>query len=200
MKKLIASLLAFCAFSALPVSAQLTMPTQFQEKLKQPTLTTEDFISLVGKGGLKMAEGGTVYRLTATQGSVTTGAKNIGITLPARTLISNGRGLRLRIAGTCAANANSKTVTLVFGSTSVTLLNTTANGTPLYADVMIYRTGLNAQRVSVAGYANGALFTALSANATNIETGTITLNVQLGTATANNDFVLDDFTITAEAG
>ncbi|HEY9791444.1 MAG TPA: hypothetical protein V6D22_13655 [Candidatus Obscuribacterales bacterium] len=200
MRKIVLAILTLFTV-ALPAVAQVSEPLQFEYKFRAPALFTKTAVFTIGSGGQKMDNYGTIFRTQGTVSSVTSGTTTVGVTLPARTLISNGHGIRLRVAGRCAANANAKTINVVFGSATIQILNAVAsNGKDFYADVMIYRTGLNAQQISVAGYANGALIDNLSTATTQVETGTLALQVQVPASTGAADVVINDVSIFGESG
>lgn len=202
MKKLISTLIALGALIAQPVGAQVSQPTQFPLKQKGPTLT-DVLVSSVGTGGQKLVQGGTLWCMRTNTGNVTGSATLVGITLPARTFnaLSGFRSIRIRAQAQTAANANNKTINLLFGSTSISILNAVAaNNKTIYVDAVIRRTGLNTQQISVAGYANSAVLDAGSTTSAQTETSPIVLQVQMPAATANNDIVLTDVLITGESG
>lgn len=182
-------------------------PLNLIQNFNRPFRETTKFFRAVacqlGKNdltALTMVIGGALFRLGAVVGSSTGGAVANGVTLPAQSLTITGQAIRLRIKGRTAANANTKVINLLFGSTTVVLLNAASNAKDFSYDVTIYRTGLNAQQIVVNGYANGALIDNLSTTSAQVETGSINLQVQLATATANNDALLQELTIEAQSG
>ncbi len=71
-----------------------------------------------GFGGAQATLGGTLF--TSTTATSTTGLVEetlLSYTLPANTLAVNNRGVRITVWGSLAANANAKTVKLMFGGT-----------------------------------------------------------------------------------
>ena len=205
MKKFLATalLLNIGVLMGLPALAQLTYDKQAQFKFSAPAHFNEGVTGQAGKGGLRYVNGGTIWRMLANTGNVTGSATLVGITLPARTfnaLSGTGRAIRIRIQGQTAANANTKTLNLLFGGTSVVVLNAASNNQTIYVDAIIRRTGTNTQQISIAGYANNALLNTGSTTSAQTETGTVVLQVQMPAATANNDIILNDVTITGEAG
>lgn len=74
-------------------------------------------------------------------------------TIPAAHFNVNGRAIRLTAWGSSAANTNTKTLRLKFGSTPVTVVlnptQTAPNNLPWRVQAMIARTGSNAQKLYV---------------------------------------------------
>lgn len=199
MQKILWALMALL-LTVLPASAQLNnLPQNYGYQFRSPTKFTRGASITLSPNGQLANVNGIVYRLAAPVTSATGGAVVTSFVLPANSLITTPNGLKVRIHAVCAANANAKNVVFNFGGQNITLLNTTANATDVYADIELYRTGLNTQRVTVAGYANGALLNNLSVNGTQTETSSITMSVTMGTAVANSDVTLDGYTISGES-
>jgi hypothetical protein len=183
-----------------PALAQLSLPQNFGYQFRSPSKFTRGlYFSLSPQGPALATALGTAYRLAAPVTSATGGAVVTTYALPANSLSATPNGLKVRVHAVCAANANAKNVVFNFGGQNITLLNTTANATDVYADIEIYRTGLNTQRVTVAGYANNALLANLSVNGTQTETAAINMSITLGTAVANSDVTLDGYSIVGES-
>jgi hypothetical protein len=199
MFKYFAVLIALYFGLVLPASAQLSLPTNYNYNCKSTAKFYKNLVFCLAPNGQQASAVGVVYRTAAPVSSSTGGAVVTSFSLPARTLVTTPNALRVRIQGTTAANANTKNVVFNFGSQAITILNTTANNLDFYADIEIYRTGASTQRVNVAGYANNALLTGLSVNATQTETSAIAISVSLGAATANADTVLQNFSIYGES-
>jgi hypothetical protein len=200
MQKILWALMALL-LTVLPASAQLTnLPQNFGYQFRSPSKFTRGLYFSLSPQTVAIATAtGTMYRLAAPATSATGGAVVTTYTLPANSLTVTPEGLKVRVHAVCAANANAKNVVFNFGGQNITLLNTTANATDVYADIEIYRTGLNTQRVTVAGYANGALLNNLSVNGTQTETAAIAMSVTMGTAVANSDVTLDGYSIYGES-
>lgn len=199
MQKILWALMALL-LTVLPASAQLTnLPQNYGYQFRSPSKFTRGLSITLSPNGQLANVNGIVYRLAAPVTSATGGAVVTSFVLPANSLITTPNGLKVRIHAVCAANANAKNVVFNFGGQNITLLNTTANATDVYADIELYRTGLNTQRVTVAGYANGALLSNLSVNGTQTETSAITMSVTMGTAVANSDVTLDGYSIYGES-
>lgn len=206
----------FLAIAALllcitPASAQAVLKNQqYQYQWRSPAIFTKQVGMVLGKfnrggiganpsfeGAQYMPEGA-IYQLQVPVVSSSGGAVLTQFVLPAGSLVTSGDTLRLRVYATTAANANAKQVQVIWGSQTIVLLNTTSNNLDVYADISIVRTGLNTQRVNVAGYANGALLTGLSVNGTQAETATINVGINLPTAVASSDVSLNGLTIVGE--
>jgi len=183
-----------------PALAQLSLPQNYPYQFRSPAKFTRGLSISISPQGTALANvNGVLYRLAAPATSATAGAVVSSYTLPANSLVQTPNGLKVRVHAVCAANANAKNVVFQWGAQNITLLNTTANATDVYADIEVYRTGLNTQRVTVAGYANGALLSNLSVNGTQAETANIVMGVSLGTAVANSDVTLDGYSIMGES-
>jgi hypothetical protein len=135
-------------------------------------------------------------------GTLTTGATSVGTaadtnetdlwtyTLPANTLSANGRGVRITVWFTTAANANTKTGKLYFGSTVLGGPSTTVSAAPIRITAEVIRTGAGTQVYSEVGISgNFASGTSQNAGAlTETLTGAVTIKATgtNGTAAAND--------------
>jgi hypothetical protein len=73
-------------------------------------------------------------------------------TLPANTLNANGQSLLVLIAGSYAANSNTKTIKFKFGSTVITLQSGSAqNNNDWFAQILISRYGVDQQDICTEG-------------------------------------------------
>lgn len=132
-------------------------------------------------------------RLYSTGTAVNTGANTTETdgatyTVPANSLSANGQTLRFRVYGTTAANANTKTVQLYWGGTSVyTTGAVAANAKPWFLNLTIIRTAAGAQTVVVEGQFNAAAVAAVT-TATKDETGALIVKNTMtnGSATASD--------------
>lgn len=122
--------------------------------------------------------------------------------LPANSLVDNGRGIRIRAWGHTAANANNKTVQINFGASTYTTGAIGANGKDYYIEVTVVRTGSNAQTWVAQGYANALPISfagsATTGTLTQTESGAITISTTLtdGTSSAG-DIVESGFEVDA---
>lgn len=155
-------------------------------------------LATMGTGTQTYSPTGRLTSLSALQTSSTGGAVNTTYTLPANTLTTTGQGLRVKIHGTTAANANAKACNFIFGATTITLPLSTGSGKDFWADILVYRTGASTQEISVAAYANAALANSLSTTSASTESSTISMQLNIPTSTGNGDVIVDEYTITAE--
>lgn len=178
-------------------------PLHFERQWREHTLFTKRTCVSMGADEQLMDVIGRMYGLLSPVTSATAGAVTAEITMAKYTFnqFANGKGtgLHVRIYGRAAANANTKQVQFVFGSTTVTLLNAASNAKDVYADIHVYNTGVNTQQICVAGYANGSLLDNLSVTSAQDVTAPIVVGVNLPTATANSDITLNEVDIEGEA-
>lgn len=133
---------------------------------------------------------------TTAVGNVGTGTDDLmTYSLPANSLSVDGRGLRVTAWGRMANNANAKVLRFVFGSTSDGPNFTISVGIWWRAEVLIFRTGANAQDYVVTMYENQAssptqAIKSFQTNGTATQTDTAAITVKFtGAATADNDIV-----------
>jgi hypothetical protein len=113
----------------------------------------------------------------------------MSFSLPANALNVNGRGLRITVAGETAANANSKTFTITFGSVTLVTATGAYNGIGLNASATLLRSGVASfvARTSLFGGTTPLAFTAsVSSGGTDL-TAAVTIAVKATTATAIGD-------------
>lgn len=139
---------------------------------------------------------GLSYNVTQV-GNITTGEDNLmTYAVPAALLAANGDHLKITVAGSFAANANSKQIKVYFGAT---VLFTTgallANAGDWVADVEIIRTGATTQLSTVAFHSSNALLLASAAVTTSAETlaNSITFKCT-GEAVSTDDITQKTFT------
>jgi hypothetical protein len=112
--------------------------------------------------------------------------------LPANTLSADGRIVRVTVWGTVAANADTKTIKLYFGSSSFTLNDSTTapNGVGWTSTALYTRTGSGAQSRTKLYALFGATNQFPSAGGTASETDTAAITIKItgtnGTAAAND--------------
>lgn len=146
--------------------------------------------ALAGASTTYSKVGGTINTNTTAVGNVGTGEDDlITYTIPASVLNTNGDRIEFKMAGTFAANVNTKRIRVKYGAT--TLFDTTAiafNGTDWSCDGLIIRTGAATQKAYVAFRSSDALLNSSSDYTTPAETlsGTVVLKAT-GEATSNND-------------
>lgn len=191
----------------IPASAQLNLPQNYEYQWRSPAKFTHAvvFSEAVQPGPSTAAlslfgtMAGPVYRNNAPISSLSTGPVLTTVVLPPLSLTRSGKAIRVIVKGKCAANANTKQVQVLFGSTTITLLNAAANATDFYAEVEVFRTGLNAQQVDVMGYANAAFLNGLDVTSAQAEKSAINVSLNLPTSTASNDVVVNSFAVIGEA-
>jgi len=109
--------------------------------------------------------------------------------LPASTLDTNGRGVRITVFGTAAANANLKTVKVYFGATAVSSLGTAMNGGGWAVTATVIRVGATTQISGSLGLGvNGTSISSQSTAPAETLANAITIKMtgQNGTASAND--------------
>lgn len=108
--------------------------------------------------------------------------------LPAGFLDTNGRGLRVTARGLFAANANTKTLSLLIGATSLFSASSTFNNVPHELVVELYRLTATTALLETRWIPNAApvLTQNAAVSVTWANAQTFTLNGQNGTAAAND--------------
>lgn len=146
--------------------------------------------ALAGASTTYAKVGGTINTNTTAVGNVGTGEDDLmTYTIPASTLATNGDRIEFKMAGTFAANANTKRVKVKYGAT--TIFDTTAiafNGTDWSLEGLVIRTGAATQKAYVDFRSSDVLLNSSSDYTTPAETlsGTVVLKAT-GEATSNND-------------
>lgn len=130
--------------------------------------------------------------LTTPVGNVGTGEDDLmTYSVPTSALASNGQALRVKAAGTFAANANNKRIRLRLGASL--LLDSTAlaiNGGSWVLDALIIRTGASSQSFVAEIKTGNALLLNLISAATSAESLASAVTLKLtAEATADNDVV-----------
>jgi hypothetical protein len=125
---------------------------------------------------------------TAASNVSTTETDLITYSLPANTLSANGQKVRITTWGTIAANANSKTVKLYFGSTAVVTRTSTLNNGSWVVTGLVARTGATTQ-IEVGSNVFSADLALIPSTASPAETlsGAVTIKVTGTSATASSD-------------
>ena len=96
--------------------------------------------------------------------------------LPAASLSSYGDTLRIRAYGTCAANANNKTMKLYFGSEVITTPTAATNAKNWSLELVVTNSGSNTQVVIGNGLVDTTAVTPYFATgAENVNTATVTI-------------------------
>lgn len=143
---------------------------------------------------LGLVTGGTLGTLnteTSTVGNVGTGEDQLfSYTIPAGKLATNGNTISGTMTGTVAANGNTKTLKLKFGSTTIlTTLVTSSTITSSWSfDYEITRTSATTQKCAIRLHNPDGLGVSVYATAGETLSGTVAL-VLTGEATSDNDIV-----------
>lgn len=129
---------------------------------------------------------------TTTVGNVGAGEDNLmSYSLPANSLSSDGKVVRVTAGGTMAANANNKSIKAYFGATSITFISATAiNNSNWRAVVEVIRTGATAQLMqgTLANSSNASVYVPAPATPAETLSGAVTIKFT-GEATSDNDVV-----------
>lgn len=136
--------------------------------------------------------------LNSTLTSNTTGVGNVGAgednlmtySLPANSLLSTGRGVRITAWGSVANNANAKTLRVYFGGSTLATVSLTAGAAYKWrAEALVFRTGTSAQDYAIEVRETGTGNSAMAdGGVTETETSAIVIKCT-GQATADNDIV-----------
>lgn len=131
--------------------------------------------------------------ISTTQGATTavlTEETLISYTLPASSLDATNRGLRVKAAGTTAANASGKTIKLYFGSTVVMSndVTTTPNNVGWELEYEIFRTAATTQKAIARGTVGAVQQTTVYAGVGETLANALTVKITgtNGVATAND--------------
>lgn len=163
--------------------------------------------------GITMGTGGTVVPLPGTIVVNTTAVGNVGASgpddlqsnpLPANSLTSTGRCVKITAIILAANNVNAKTTRLVFGAAPIVIVSkqiTVSNAATVKLTGVICRTGLNAQRywgeasmsagttTSTTDGVTVAFIPTVTGTSTETETNAIPIKTQSTTSTGDNDVV-----------
>lgn len=144
-----------------------------------------------GSGLVAYKANGSLYRTSSATATtaVTTEETLWSQSLPASTLTTDGSALMIRAFGNFAANGNTKTIKMKFGSTSITANNVTAapNGASWYAEMIVSRISGSSQYVFENAKVGSAAQAAQTTAASETLSGAITMSItgQNGTANAS---------------
>jgi hypothetical protein len=156
------------------------------------TLTNKTITdALINGGGGSQTVKPMGARISTTAGSTTavvTEEDLISYTLPASSLDATNRGLRVKAAGTFAANGNTKTIRLYFGSTVIISNNVTAapNNAGWELEYEIFRTSATTEKAIGSGTVGSAQQTTTYTGVGETLTSALAIKVtgQNGTAAA----------------
>lgn len=161
-----------------------------------PTFTGTP-LETMGTGSGTAALIGKAHANTTAVGNVGTGADDLmTYSLPANSLSSNGKGVRVSMWGTTALNANAKTLNIYFGTTALKTFVLPTNAIVDWsAEYIVLRSGAGTQKVVFKGLIADQA-TVLATDTVFFEGGgtnqddTAALTIKAtGTATADNDIV-----------
>lgn len=142
-------------------------------------------------GGNQYIIGGTTQVDINPVGNVGTGEDNLmTYSVPANQLEYNGDRLEIKMVFDCAANANSKTIKVYWGSTSTyTIPAFTTSGTDVTVNMTVVRDGPNTQRIIITYQSdNGTTQVTGTSYSTDTETDSAAITLKAtGEATSNND-------------
>lgn len=112
----------------------------------------------------------------------------LSFSLPAKTLSTANKGLRIKAWGHCATNADNKTMKLYFGSEVITTPTAATSNKNWNLELEVYKTGSSTQVVFGTGLVDVTPVTPLVTTGAETDTTAITIKVtgQAGTANAND--------------
>ena len=143
-----------------------------------------------GSGGATLV--GVANSQTTTVGNIGAGTDDLmTYTLPANSLSSDGKAVRVTATGDFAANANTKTLAFVFGATTVTVNASTAapNNRRWFVTAIIYRTGASAERLTGLASITTGIETVFDEAPVDATTGTIVIKFTGNSAASATDDV-----------
>jgi len=151
---------------------------------------------LAGSSAVYSRSGGVLYKTVTSVGSVSTSETTLYTqAIAANTLASNTQAVRVSTFGSFAANANTKTVRLTFGSTTVTVAASAFNGGKWGCDLWIARSGAATQVITGSiHWSAGASPNPISTTAAETLSGAVTLALT-GQGTDTNDITMDALTV-----
>lgn len=161
------------------------------------------FVGSLGTGTAAPTAGGTLSVITTAVGNVDGGPDTLqSYTLPASSLITTGRGIKVYASGTFANTGNAKTLTCYVGTQAVLTHAATvsvANET-WEVNVKFTRTGSSTQDWEASykgptGVAGAFEYELERGTATQTETGSMAVYCEATTATATND-IIQEFQLT----
>jgi hypothetical protein len=125
---------------------------------------------------------------TASTGANTTETDLWTYSMPANTLVADGKAVRIAVYGSTAANANVKTVRLYFGSTLLrTVFSAASNNETWYATAVVLRSGASAEVAVTYNIISGTVASTNTApNEATASPIVIRVTGQNGTATAGD--------------
>lgn len=172
---------------SLPTSTDTLVGKATTDTLTNKTLT-DPSVNAGGGSETLIPAGLITYDSTEAGCSGSSETDLISYSLPASSLSSNGDAVRVRIAGTTAANSNTKTIRLYFGA-SVVISNdiTTAPSNKAWDfEALIFRDSSSTQEFVATGRVGAVLQTTAMSSLSATMSGAITIKVT-GQGAATND-------------
>lgn len=176
----------------------LTNKTLTSPAINTPTITGAVTGSTVaiGTGAGTATHVGVAHVNTTAVGNVGAGTDDLmSYTLPANSLSSGSKGIRVTAWGSTINNANAKALEFVFGGVVTTVTLTVSAAKLWFVEAIILRTGANAQdiafratEVAAAAALAAPLVQMVLGNTGQTDTAAITVKFT-GAATGNNDIV-----------
>lgn len=181
--------------NAAPTDGQLLIGGTAAGNFTAATLTAGTGITITnGNNTITIANSGsTALNINNTSQATTGTVKETLATfsIPANTLSANTKTLRIKAWFITAANANSKTMGIDFGATTVATFTTSQSGHFTHLEAIVSRTSANNQtwvgKADSWNAANGFAANYTQGTSTETDTGAITLNVFGTTPTAAGD-------------
>jgi hypothetical protein len=184
--------------SAAAQRTTLDVPSNADLALKAPLASptfTGTPLETMGTGSGTAPLIGKAHLNTTAVGNVGTGTDDLmTYSLPADSLSTIGKGIRVTAWGKTANNANAKTLIILFGAGGSTQSLTVNQLSTWFVQMLVFATGVNTQdKVIYLTETTGTLSTTNKSGATNpgsseVTSGAITVKLQ-GQATADNDIV-----------
>lgn len=151
----------------------------------------------VGESGVEAILGGLVgVSLTSVTGSAgTTEVAFHTITVPAKFLNVDGRGVRIKASGSFAANGNTKTIKTYFGAQSISSGAVTHNAKNWLMELEVFRTGA-ATQVNRGRYsADGTADVVAIGTGTDDLTAAVIVKITGTGATSGADIIISNLTV-----
>lgn len=172
---------------SLPTATDTLVGKATTDTLTNKTLT-DPVVNAGGGSETLIPEGVIDYDSTQADNSGAGETDLISFSLPASSLSANGKGLRIKVAGTFAANANAKTVRLYFGA-SVMISNdvtTTPNNKGWQFEADVWRDSSSTQEFFAKGMVGAVPQTLAVSGLSATMSGAITIKVT-GQGVASSD-------------
>ncbi len=136
---------------------------------------------------------------TAQVSNVGTGETDLCLyTMPANTLVTNGRGVQVTAYGSYAVNGNTKTVKAYFGATAINTIAGALSGGGWYITATVLRTGATAQVAGSNGIGlNGSALNSGPTSPAETLSGAVIVKITGQSGTAGADVTLTGFAVQA---